>query len=97
MNTTQMRRLQALEQAAQASKGMLVAQQDLDDPNLYRGAGDATYTSDELHQLSERGYQVIRLDWDSNWRSPYPNEKRVKLTWGDLAERYQPEDEPDSE
>ena len=95
MSTKQMRRLQALEQSAQSSKGMVIAQQDMDDPNLYRGAGDATYTGDELQRLSDRGYQVIRLVWGDE--QPIAGEKKIKLAWGDLEERYQPDDEPDLE
>ena len=86
MSTKQMRRLQALEQATQSSKGMVIAQQDLDDPNLYRGAGEVTYTDAELQRLSDDGYQVIRLAWGNE--QPIPGERKVKLTWGDLADRY---------
>ena len=86
MSTKQVRRLQALEQAAQSPMGMVVAQQDLSDPTVYHGAGEVTYTDAELQRLSDDGYQVIRLVWGDE--QPIPGERKVKLTWGDLAERY---------
>lgn len=61
----------------------LIVQQDLNDPNLYHGQAGATYTDAQLEELA-KGKQVLRLDWDSNWRAPHPDEKRVKLTWGDV-------------
>ncbi len=61
----------------------LIAQQDLNDPNLYHGQAGATYTDAQLAELAST-HKVLRLDWDSNWRAPHPDEKRVKLTWGDV-------------
>lgn len=61
----------------------LIAQQDLDDPNLYRDKDGTTYTDAQLAELASTR-KVLRLDWDSDWRAPHPDEKRVKLTWGDV-------------
>ncbi len=61
----------------------LIVQQDLNDPNLYHGQAGATYTDAQLAELAN-SKQVLRLDWQESGRAPHPDEKRVKLTWGDV-------------
>lgn len=76
-------RVDAIERKARPqADGWLCVQQDLNDFALYHGQDGATYTDAELVELAKR-VNVIRLDWDSDWRAPHVNEKRVKLTWGE--------------
>ena len=61
----------------------LIVQQDMNDPSLYRDKDGATYTDAQLTELAS-SKQVLRLDWQGSGRAPHPDEKRVKLTWGDV-------------
>lgn len=77
-------RVDAIERKARPqADGWLCVQQDLNDFALYHGQDGAGGTDAQLVELANT-HTVVRLDWDSDWRAPHVNEKRVKLTWGDV-------------
>ena len=53
-------RLDVLERKA-AHMSQMIVMQDYDDPSLYHGQGETTYTGAELDALSAQGWQVVRI------------------------------------
>ncbi len=66
--STLSKRLAELERKTGAIRGYLIAMQDLDDKDLFRGKAGKTYTDQELTALAAEGWQVIRVVYEEKWR-----------------------------
>ena len=54
----------------QKSARIIIATQDIDEPDIYHAADDVTYTLAELDRLSEAGTQVVRIDYRETTKQP---------------------------
>ena len=54
----------------QKSARIIIATQDIDEPDIYHAADDVTYTLAELDRLSEAGTQVVRIDYRDTPKPP---------------------------
>ena len=68
----------------QKSARIIIATQDIDESDIYHAADDVTYTLAELDRLSTEGVQVVKIVYDSNWRSSH--EAKV-ITFNDIFGR----------
>ncbi len=69
------KRLGALEQRAQVSKGMRIFQQDLHDASaFFEGEGGLPWSRDDIHELSAQGWTCIVIEYTTKWRFDSDNE-----------------------
>ncbi len=63
------RRLQKLERTNDATLGLRVFFQTLEDENIFFDSDDGpAYTTAQLHELSALGWQVLKVVYVTDWR-----------------------------